>query len=249
MQELVISILLTVVIIMAAVLLIFIGCRKDGMTKKQRVMMVRILISAGILLAFHFISAEMFDAVDRYLFPSAGRWLRFACYLIDYLIIGYDILKKAAKGIKNRQVFDESFLMAVATIGAMALAVYENGEYLEAIAVMLFYQIGEWFQGYAVGKSRRNISNLMDIYSCITGKEYDAIEREFDGKGYGEFKLAVGEAVADSLKPLKARYEELLKDKAYLDSMIKNNDEKAQYYATKTLRKVQKKVGLTERIR
>ena len=85
------------------------------------------------------------------------------CYLIDYLIIGYDILKKAAKGIKNRQVFDESFLMAVATIGAMALAIYENGEYLEAIAVMLFYQIGEWFQGYAVGKSRRNISNLMDI--------------------------------------------------------------------------------------
>ena len=163
MQELVISILLTVVIIMAAVLLIFVGGRKDGMTKKQRVMMVRILISAGILLALQFISAEMFDAIDEYLFPSAGRWLRFACYLIDYLIIGYDILKKAAKGIKNRQVFDESFLMAVATIGAMALAIYENGEYLEAIAVMLFYQIGEWFQGYAVGKSRRNISSLMDI--------------------------------------------------------------------------------------
>ena len=163
MQELVISILLTVVIIMAAALLIFVGSRKDGMTKKQRVMMVRILISAGILLALQFISAEMFDTVDGYLFPSAGRWLRFACYLIDYLIIGYDILKKAAKGIKNRQVFDESFLMAVATIGAMALAIYENGEYLEAIAVMLFYQIGEWFQSYAVGKSRRNISNLMDI--------------------------------------------------------------------------------------
>ena len=163
MQELVISILLTVVIIMAAALLIFVGSRKDGMTKKQRVMMVRILISAGILLALQFISAEMFDTVDGYLFLSAGRWLRFACYLIDYLIIGYDILKKAAKCIKNRQVFDESFLMAVATIGAMALAIYENGEYLEAIAVMLFYQIGEWFQGYAVGKSRRNISNLMDI--------------------------------------------------------------------------------------
>ena len=163
MQELVISILLTVVIIMAVALLIFVGSRKDGMTKKQRVMMVRILISAGILLALQFISAEMFYTVDGYLFPSAGRWLRFACYLIDYLIIGYDILKKAAKGIKNRQVFDESFLMAVATIGAMALAIYENGEYLEAIAVMLFYQIGEWFQGYAVGKSRRNISNLMDI--------------------------------------------------------------------------------------
>ena len=163
MQEFVISILLTVVIIMAAVLLIFVGRRKDGMTKKQRVMMIRILISAGILLALQFISAEMFDTVDRYLFPSAGIWLRFGCYLADYLIIGYDILKKAAKGIKNRQVFDESFLMAVATIGAMALAIYENGEYLEAIAVMLFYQIGEWFQGYAVGKSRRNISNLMDI--------------------------------------------------------------------------------------
>ena len=163
MQEFVISILLTVVIIMAAVLLIFVGSRKDGMTRKQRVMMVRILISAGILLALQFISAEMFDTAYGYLFPSAGRWLRFGCYLVDYLIIGYDILKKAAKGIKNRQVFDESFLMAVATIGAMALAIYENGEYLEAIAVMLFYQIGEWFQGYAVGKSRRNISNLMDI--------------------------------------------------------------------------------------
>ena len=163
MQELVISILLTVVIIMAAVLLIFVGSRKDGMTKKQRVMMIRILVCAGILLALQFVSAEMFDTADSYLFPSAGRWIRFACYLIDYLIIGYDILKKAAKGIKNRQVFDESFLMAVATIGAMALAIYENGEYLEAIAVMLFYQIGEWFQGYAVGKSRRNISNLMDI--------------------------------------------------------------------------------------
>ncbi|MBD5506149.1 MAG: cadmium-translocating P-type ATPase [Lachnospiraceae bacterium] len=133
------------------------------MTKKQRVMMTRILIASVILLALQFISAEAFDVVDSYLFPSAGRWIRLACYLIDYFIIGYDILRKAAKGIKNRQVFDESFLMAVATVGAMALAIYENGEYLEAIAVMLFYQIGEWFQGYAVGKSRRNISNLMDI--------------------------------------------------------------------------------------
>ena len=163
MEELVISILLMVVIIMAAALLMFVGSRKDGMTKKQRVMMIRILLSAGILLALQFISAEMFDTACGYLFPSAGRLLRFACYLINYLIIGYDILRKAIKGIKNRQVFDESFLMAVATIGAMALAIYENGEYLEAIAVMLFYQIGEWFQGYAVGKSRRNISNLMDI--------------------------------------------------------------------------------------
>ena len=143
MQELVISILLTVVIIMAAVLLIFVGNRKDGMTKKQRVMMIRILISAGILLALQFVSAEMFDKADSYLFPSAGRWIRFACYLINYFIIGYDILRKAAKGIRNRQVFDESFLMAVATIGAMALAIYENGDYLEAIAVMLFYRSEE----------------------------------------------------------------------------------------------------------
>ncbi|MDE7131196.1 MAG: cadmium-translocating P-type ATPase [Lachnospiraceae bacterium] len=145
------------------------------MTKKQRTMMIRILITAVILLSLQFISAETFDSVDNYLFPSAGRWIRFACYLIDYFIIGYDILRKAAKGIKNRQVFDESFLMAVATVGAMALAIYENGEYLEAIAVMLFYQIGEWFQGYAVGKSRRNISNLMDIRP-----DYANVER--DGK-------------------------------------------------------------------
>lgn len=163
MEELVISILLSVVIVMAALILAVVGRRKDGMTKKQRVMMSRILLSAGILLALQFIPTDTFDILDGYLFDSAGRILRFACYFVDYLIIGYDILRKAAKGIKNRQVFDENFLMAVATVGAMALAIYQNGEYLEAIAVMLFYQIGEWFQGYAVGKSRRNISNLMDI--------------------------------------------------------------------------------------
>ena len=163
MQELIINILLGIVIITAAALLIIIGSRKDGMTKKQKKMMIRILITASILLRLQFITAEDFNSLDQYLFPSAGNLIRFACYLLDYFIIGYDILKKAAKGIRNRQVFDENFLMAVATIGAMALAVYENGDYLEAIAVMLFYQIGEWFQGYAVGKSRRNISNLMDI--------------------------------------------------------------------------------------
>lgn len=163
MQELIINILLGVVIITAAALLIFVGSRKGGMTKKQKTMMIRILISASVLLGLQFVSVEMFSTFDENLFPSAGRWIRFACYLIDYFIIGYDILRKAVKGIKNRQIFDENFLMAVATVGAMALAIYENGEYLEAIAVMLFYQIGEWFQGYAVGKSRRNISNLMDI--------------------------------------------------------------------------------------
>lgn len=93
------------------------------------------------------------------------------------------------------------------------------------------------------------ISNLMDIYGVAVGKDSQEVQKEFEGKGYGEFKLAVGEAVADMLKPLQSRYEELIKDKAYLDSVIKANDEKAQYMANKTLRKVQKKVGLTERIR
>ncbi len=173
MQEIVISILLAAVIVMAVIVLAVVGRGRGGLTKKQRVMMRRILITAVILFALQFVRAEYFETLDGYLFPSAGRWLRLACYLIDYLIIGYDILKKAAKGIKNRRVFDESFLMAVATIGAMALAIYENGEYLEAIAVMLFYQIGEWFQGYAVGKSRRNISELMDIRP-----DYANVERE-----------------------------------------------------------------------
>lgn len=98
-------------------------------------------------------------------------------------------------------------------------------------------------------EEKLGISNLMDIYSAVTGKTYEEIEKEFAGKGYGDFKLAVGETVADHLKPLQERYEQLMKDKAYIESMIKRNDEKAAYYANKTLRKVQKKVGLTERIR
>jgi len=164
MQEFIINGLLTVVILTAVILRFFIGTKADsGMTKKQKTMLVRILIAATMLLGLQFLPAETFAQLDGGLFPSAGRWVRFALYLIDYFIIGYDILHKALKGILNRQVFDENFLMAVATVGAMALAIYENGDYLEAIAVMLFYQVGEWFQGYAVGKSRRNISDLMDI--------------------------------------------------------------------------------------
>ena len=93
------------------------------------------------------------------------------------------------------------------------------------------------------------IQNLINIYSCITGKTIEEVEKEFDGKGYGEFKLAVGECVANRLKPLQDRFYELQKDKTYLNSVIKENDEKAAYFANKTLRKVQKKVGLTERIR
>ena len=94
--------------------------------------------------------------------PLTGGW-RFAAYLVPYLVVGYDVLLKAAKGVKNRKAFDESLLMAIATIGAMALAVYEDGDYTEGIAVMLLYQVGEWFQSYAVSRSRRDISNLMDI--------------------------------------------------------------------------------------
>ena len=164
MQELIVNGLLAVVILTALFLLLLVGGKPNsGMTKKQKVMLGRILIAAAMLLGLQSLPAEFFAQADAYLFPGAGRWLRFALYLTDYFIIGYDILKKAIRGILNRQVFDENFLMAVATVGAMALAIYENGDYLEAIAVMLFYQVGEWFQSYAVGKSRRNISDLMDI--------------------------------------------------------------------------------------
>ncbi|HJA93849.1 MAG TPA: cadmium-translocating P-type ATPase [Candidatus Eisenbergiella merdipullorum] len=130
------------------------------MNKKQRTMLLRIIVAAVLLIALKFI-------------PVTG-WLRFILYLIPYFVIGYDILLKAFKGIKNHQVFDENFLMAVATVGAIALALYEqNGDYTEAVAVMLFYQVGEWFQSYAVGKSRRNISELMDIRPDYANIEKD----------------------------------------------------------------------------
>lgn len=163
MQELIINTLLAVVILIALGLLVFVGRKPNGMTRKQKKVMQRILTASVVLLILQLMGAEFFAGLDAYLFPQAGRAVRLACYLIDYLIIGYDILRDAVRGILNRQIFDENFLMAVATLGAMALAIYENGDYLEAIAVMLFYQIGEWFQSYAVGKSRRNISSLMDI--------------------------------------------------------------------------------------
>ncbi len=129
------------------------------MNKKQKKMLVRILTSAALMILLNFV-------------PVTG-YVRFVLYLAPYLIIGYDILLKAAKGIKNRQPFDESLLMAIATIGALIIAITGDGDYVEAIAVMLFYQIGEWFQSYAVGKSRRNISELMDIRP-----DYANIERE-----------------------------------------------------------------------
>ena len=158
MQEMIESGLLVVVTILSIILLCIGQGKNSGMTKKQKVMLWRILIATVLLLGLQLLGAEAFDQLG-----AAGRWVRLALHLVDYLIIGYDILKKAFKGILNRQVFDENFLMAVATLGALALAIYENGEYLEVIAVMLFYQVGEWFQSYAVGRSRRNISDLMDI--------------------------------------------------------------------------------------
>lgn len=129
------------------------------MTAKQKKNLLRILLSAALIIALHFV-------------PVTG-WPRFLLYMIPYLIIGYDILIKAFKGLVNRQPFDECFLMAVATIGAIALGLVKSGDYTEAVAVMLFYQIGEWFQSYAVGKSRRSISDLMDIrpdYANIEGE-------------------------------------------------------------------------------
>ena len=132
------------------------------MNKKQKKMLTRIVIAAAMLVALHFL-------------PVTGL-VRLALYLAAYLVIGYDILRKAWKGILNGRVFDENFLMAVATVGAFALAIYEkSGDYTEAISVMLFYQIGELFQSYAVGRSRKNISELMDIRP-----DYANIER--DGK-------------------------------------------------------------------
>lgn len=133
--------------------------KEADMNKKQKRNLIRIIVAAILMIVLHFA-------------PVSGM-VRFGLYLVPYLIIGYDILWKAFKGVKNQQPFDESLLMAIATLGAIILAVYEDGDYTEAIGVMLFYQIGEWFQSYAVGKSRRNISELMDIRP-----DYANVERE-----------------------------------------------------------------------
>ncbi len=129
------------------------------MTKKQKKVLFRIMLSAALLVAWQFV-------------PVDG-WLKLGLYMIPYFIIGYDILWDAVRGVWNRQLFDENFLMAVATVGAIVLAVTKTGDYLEAIAVMLFYQLGELFQSYAVGKSRRSITNLMDIRPDHANLEVD----------------------------------------------------------------------------
>ena len=131
------------------------------MTKKQKKVLIRIIVAAVLIIAFSFLPLE--------------GCIRFICYMMPYLVIGYDVLRKAIKGILNRQVFDENFLMAVATVGAIAL-----GDYKEGVSVMLFYQIGELFQSYAVGKSRRNISELMDIRPDYANVEKDGELEQVD---------------------------------------------------------------------
>ena len=147
------------------------------MNRKQKKMLIRILITAAALIVLNVI-------------PMTG-WIRLAAFLAVYLVIGYDILKKAGKGILNGRIFDENFLMAIATVGAFALAIYEgSGDYNEAIAVMLFYQIGELFQSYAVGKSRRNISELMDIRPDYANLEADGTITKVDPE-----EVAVGSMI------------------------------------------------------
>ena len=135
------------------------------MTKKQKKNLIRIIVSAVLMIVLIFI-------------PIENKWLKLALYMIPYFIVGYDILIKAFKGVKNLQPFDECFLMAIATIGAIAVGIWGDGDFLEVVAVMLFYQIGEWFQSYAVGKSRKNISALMDIRPDYANVENDNGELE-----------------------------------------------------------------------
>ncbi|MBQ7454608.1 MAG: heavy metal translocating P-type ATPase, partial [Selenomonadaceae bacterium] len=129
------------------------------MNAKQKKNLARILIAAAFLIALNFVDVSGFG--------------KFFLYLIPYLVVGYDIVLKALHGLKNFRAFDESLLMTIATAGAFALAIYEDGNYTEAVAVMLFYQIGEWFQSYAVGRSRKNISELMDIRPDYANVETD----------------------------------------------------------------------------
>lgn len=140
------------------------------MNKKQKKVLYRIIITVVLMIGI---------VILEHLFPL-NRFIWFGIYMLPYLTIGYDILKKAFKGIINRQLFDENFLMAIATVGALALGLYKDGDYKEAVAVMLFYQVGELFQSYAVGKSRRNISDLMDIRPDYANIEVDGRIEKID---------------------------------------------------------------------
>ena len=150
------------------------------MNKKQKKVLYRIIITVVLMIGI---------VILEHLFPL-NRFIWFGIYMLPYLTIGYDILKKAFKGIINRQVFDENFLMAIATVGALALGLYKDGDYKEAVAVMLFYQVGELFQSYAVGKSRRNISDLMDIRPDYANIEVDGRIEKIDPD-----EVSVGEVI------------------------------------------------------
>ena len=183
MQEWIIDALFFIVLLAGGVLLLLEGKKEHAMNKKQKKMLVRIVLATFVLLCGE-IGFKSFEGKIHWFY-------HFLFYFCDYLIIGYDILWKACKGIKNRQVFDECFLMSIATVGAFGLAFYEqSNDYTEAIAVMLFYQIGEWFQSYAVGKSRGNISKLMDIRP-----DYANIEKQGQLVRVDPDEVAVGEII------------------------------------------------------
>lgn len=150
------------------------------MTKKQKKMLVRICVSAVLLVALHFLPEGFPRFADAGEDGLLQRFVRMLFYLVPYGIIGYDILRKAFRGILNRQVFDENFLMAVATLGALVIGLLKTGDFDEAVAVMLFYQVGELFQSYAVGKSRKNISALMDIRPDFARVESESGQEETD---------------------------------------------------------------------
>ena len=150
------------------------------MTKKQKKVLVRICVSAVLLVVLHFLPEDFPRFADAGEDGLLQRFVRMLFYLVPYGIIGYDILRKAFRGILNRQVFDESFLMAVATLGALVIGLLKTGDFDEAVAVMLFYQVGELFQSYAVGKSRKNISALMDIRPDFARVESESGQEETD---------------------------------------------------------------------
>ena len=150
------------------------------MTKKQKKVLVRICVSAVLLVVLHFLPEGFPFFADAGEDGLLQRFVRMLFYLVPYGIIGYDILRKAFRGILNRQVFDENFLMAVATLGALVIGLLKTGDFDEAVAVMLFYQVGELFQSYAVGKSRKNISALMDIRPDFARVESESGQEETD---------------------------------------------------------------------
>ena len=150
------------------------------MTKKQKKVLVRICVSAVLLVVLHFLPEDFPRFADAGEDGLLQRFVRMLFYLVPYGIIGYDILRKAFRGILNRQVFDENFLMAVATLGALVIGLLKTGDFDEAVAVMLFYQVGELFQSYAVGKSRKNISALMDIRPDFARVESESGQEETD---------------------------------------------------------------------